>query len=192
MQRKSSLWFSLHYNAIGGSEGKELACNRETWIQSLGQEDALENGMATDSSILSWRTPWREEPGGLQSMELQTIQHYRAILLSFVNIFKFYFIFKLYIIVLVLPNIKMNPPQVYMCYPSWTLLPPPSPYHPSGSSQCTSPKHPVLRMDYLYKHRKWTNPVLIFIKEKKKLWSEKYRLENFQISRIYYLAIIDN
>ena len=55
----------------------------------------------------------------------------------------FYFIFKLYIIVLVLPNIKMNPPQVYMCSPSWTLFPPPSPYHPSGSSQCTSPKHPV-------------------------------------------------
>ena len=57
--------------------------------------------------------------------------------------FKFYFIFKLYIIVLVLPNIKMNLPQVYMCSPSWTHLPPPSPYHPSGSSQCTSPKHPV-------------------------------------------------
>ena len=57
--------------------------------------------------------------------------------------FKFYFIFKLYITVLVLPNIKMNPPQVYMCSPSWTLLPPPSPLHPSGSSQCTSPKHPV-------------------------------------------------
>ena len=57
--------------------------------------------------------------------------------------FFFNFIFKLYIIVLVLPNIKMNPPQVYMCSPPWTLLPPPSPYHPSGSSQCTSPKHPV-------------------------------------------------
>ena len=38
----------------------------------------------------------------------------------------------------------MNLSQVYMCSPSWTLLPPPSPYHPSGSSQCTSPKHPVL------------------------------------------------
>ena len=58
-------------------------------------------------------------------------------------IFLFFFIFKLYTIVLVLPNIKMNPPQVYMCSPSWTLLPPPSPYDPSGSSQCTSPKHPV-------------------------------------------------
>ena len=42
-----------------------------------------------------------------------------------------------------MPNIIMNPPQVYMCSTSWTLLPPPSPYHPSGSSQCTSPKHPV-------------------------------------------------
>ena len=37
----------------------------------------------------------------------------------------------------------MNPPQVYMCSPSWTLLPSPSPYHPSGSSKYTSPKHPV-------------------------------------------------
>ena len=37
----------------------------------------------------------------------------------------------------------MNPPQVYMCSPSRTLLPPPSPYHPSGPSQCTSPNHPV-------------------------------------------------
>ena len=58
-------------------------------------------------------------------------------------LFLFYFIFKLHNIVLVLPNIEMNPPQVYMCSPSWTHLPPPSPYHPSGSSQCTSPKHPV-------------------------------------------------
>ena len=57
--------------------------------------------------------------------------------------FKFYFIFKLYNIGLVLPNINMNPPQVYICSLSWTLLPLPSPYHPSGSSQCTSPKHPV-------------------------------------------------
>ena len=46
-------------------------------------------------------------------------------LFLFIYFFKFYFIFKLYIIVLVLPNIKMNPPQVYMCSPSWTLLPPP-------------------------------------------------------------------
>ena len=52
-------------------------------------------------------------------------------------------IFFLFLIVLVLPYINMNPPWVYTCSPSWTTLPPPSPYHPSGSSQCTSPKHPV-------------------------------------------------
>ena len=61
--------------------------------------------------------------------------------------FKFYFIFKLYSIVLVLPNIEMNPPQVYPCSPSWTLLPSPSPYPPSGPSQCTSPKHPASCID---------------------------------------------
>ena len=44
---------------------------------------------------------------------------------------------------MVLPCINMNPPQVYTCSPFWTSLPPPSLYHPSGSSQCTSPKHPV-------------------------------------------------
>ena len=49
----------------------------------------------------------------------------------------------LYNIVLVLPYINMNLPWVYTCSPSWTPLPPPSSYHPSGSSQCTSPKHPV-------------------------------------------------
>ena len=44
---------------------------------------------------------------------------------------------------MVLPYIDMNPPQVYMSSQPWTPLPPPSPYHLSGSSQCTSPKHPV-------------------------------------------------
>ena len=43
---------------------------------------------------------------------------------------------------MILPYININPPQVYTCSPSWTLLHP-SPYCPSGSSQCTSPKHPV-------------------------------------------------
>ena len=43
---------------------------RETWVQSLGGEDPQEEGMATDSSILSWRVPWTEEPGGLQSTGL--------------------------------------------------------------------------------------------------------------------------
>jgi len=47
----------------------------ETWIQSLGWEDALEKGMATHSSILAWRIPWTEDPGGLQSMGLQRVEH---------------------------------------------------------------------------------------------------------------------
>ena len=49
----------------------------------------------------------------------------------------------LYNIVVVLPHIDMNPPWVYMCSPSKTSLPPPSPSHPSGLSQCTSPEHPI-------------------------------------------------
>ena len=49
----------------------------------------------------------------------------------------------LYNIVLILPYIDLNLPWVYMCSPSWTPLPPPSPSNPSGSSQCTSPEHPV-------------------------------------------------
>ena len=47
----------------------------ETWVQSLGQEDTLEEGMATHSSILAWRIPCTEEPGELQSMGLQTVRH---------------------------------------------------------------------------------------------------------------------
>ena len=57
-----------------------------------------------------------------------------------------------YNIVFGLPCINMNLPQAYTCSPSWTPLPPPSPYHPSGSSQCTSPKHPVsaLNLDWRF------------------------------------------
>ena len=44
---------------------------QDTWVQSLGQEDPLEKGMATYYSILAWRIPWTEEPGGLQSMGSQ-------------------------------------------------------------------------------------------------------------------------
>ena len=48
---------------------------QETQIQSLGWENSLEKGMATHSSILAWRIPWTEEPGGLQSMGLQRVRH---------------------------------------------------------------------------------------------------------------------
>ena len=48
---------------------------QEVWVRSLGPEDPLEKGMATHSSILAWRIPWTEEPGGLQSVGLQRAWH---------------------------------------------------------------------------------------------------------------------
>ena len=51
-----------------------LPAMRETWVQFLGLEDPLEKGKATHSSILAWRIPGREEPGGLQSMGLQRVR----------------------------------------------------------------------------------------------------------------------
>ena len=46
---------------------------QETWIRSLGQEGCLEKGMTTHSSVLAWKIPWTEEPGGLQSMGPQRV-----------------------------------------------------------------------------------------------------------------------
>ena len=48
---------------------------QETWVQSLGREDPLEEEMATHSSTLAWKIPWTEEPGGLQSMGSQRVGH---------------------------------------------------------------------------------------------------------------------
>ena len=50
---------------------KDLPAIQETWVRSLGQEDPLEKGMATHSSILAWKIPWTEEPGGLEFMGSQ-------------------------------------------------------------------------------------------------------------------------
>ena len=54
---------------------KPLPALQETWVQSLGQKDPLEKKMATHSSILAWRIPWTEEPGGLKSMGSQRVGH---------------------------------------------------------------------------------------------------------------------
>ena len=51
---------------------KNLPAMQETWVRSLGQEDPLEEEMATYSITLAWRIPWREEPGGLQAMGSQS------------------------------------------------------------------------------------------------------------------------
>ena len=62
-----------------GVSSKYPACQgrrcKITWVWSLGQEDPLEKGMATHSSILAWRIPWTEEPGGLQSTGSQRVRH---------------------------------------------------------------------------------------------------------------------
>ena len=48
---------------------------QETWVQSLGWEDTLEEGTATHSSVLAWRVPWTDEPGGLQFVVSQGVRH---------------------------------------------------------------------------------------------------------------------
>ena len=60
---------------FSGSAVKNLPAKQETWVQLLGQEDPLENEMATHSSVLAWEIPWTEEPGRLQSMGSQRVGH---------------------------------------------------------------------------------------------------------------------
>ena len=67
----------------GGQMVKNLPAMQETQVQSLGQEDPLEKGMATHSSILAWRIPWTEEPGGLQSMGSKSDTTEQLILITF-------------------------------------------------------------------------------------------------------------
>ena len=61
-------WASLVVQTI-----KNLSAMHETWVRSLGQEDPLEKGIATHSSILAWKIPWTEEPGRLQSIRSQRV-----------------------------------------------------------------------------------------------------------------------
>ena len=65
------IWASLVAQMV-----KNVAAMQETRVQSLGQEDPLEEGMATHSSVFAWRIPWTEEPGGLkQFMGSQRVGH---------------------------------------------------------------------------------------------------------------------
>ena len=77
--RLSELWQLTSWLGFpGGSDGKkekDLPAMPETWVHSLGQEDPLEKGMATQSSILAWRILWTEESGGLLYMESQRVRH---------------------------------------------------------------------------------------------------------------------
>ena len=67
--------YSLVLGFPGGSDGEESSCSAEDPGLIPGSEDSLEKGMATHSSILAWRIPWTEEPGGLQSMGSQRVGH---------------------------------------------------------------------------------------------------------------------
>ena len=70
MGKLSWYWASLVTQMV-----KNLFAVWETGVQSLGGEDALEKEMVTHSSILAWRIPWTEQPGGRQSMGSQRVQH---------------------------------------------------------------------------------------------------------------------
>ena len=67
--------FLLFKTSLVAQKVKRLPTTQETWVRSLSWEDLLEKEMATTSSLLAWRIPWTEEPGGLQSTGLQRIGH---------------------------------------------------------------------------------------------------------------------
>ena len=68
---------AIHRGFPGGASGKEptCQCRRQVRVQSLGQADPLEEGMATHSSVLSWRILWTEKPGELWSIVIQRTGH---------------------------------------------------------------------------------------------------------------------
>ena len=68
-------WDQHPWGSVVAQTVKCLPAVQETQVQSLGWEDPLEKEMATHSSILAWKIPWTEEPGGLQSMGLQRVRH---------------------------------------------------------------------------------------------------------------------
>ena len=65
---------------------EHLPAMRETWVRSLDREDPLEKEMATNSSILAWRIPWTEEPGGLQSTGSQRVGHHSNFTFTFSSV----------------------------------------------------------------------------------------------------------
>ena len=75
---KFKYFLSSYLGFPGGISDRESTCQfrrHETWVQSLGRKDPLEEEVVTDSSILAWRIPWTEEPGRLQSTGSQRVGH---------------------------------------------------------------------------------------------------------------------
>ena len=73
MSRKNNIL--LQTASLVAQRLKRLPPMWETWVRSLGREDALEKEMVTHSTILTWRIPWTEKPGRLQSTGLQRVRH---------------------------------------------------------------------------------------------------------------------
>ena len=70
------VYFTLYpWTSLVAQMVKNLSAVWETRVWSLGREDPLEKGMATHSSILTWRVPWTEKTGGLQSLDLQRVRN---------------------------------------------------------------------------------------------------------------------
>ena len=67
--------YSLTRASLVALTVKNLPAVQETWVPSLGWKDPMEKGMATHFSMLVWRIPWTEEPGRIQSMGLQRVEH---------------------------------------------------------------------------------------------------------------------
>ena len=70
------LLFKTNGASLVAQSVKNLSVVQETWVRSQGWEDPLEKEMVTHSSILAWKIPWTEEPGGLQSMVSQRVGHH--------------------------------------------------------------------------------------------------------------------
>ena len=72
---ENKTWILILHYFPHSSVGKDLFSMQETKVQFWGQEELLEKELATHASILSWRIPWMEEPGGLQSVGLHRVRH---------------------------------------------------------------------------------------------------------------------
>ena len=112
------LWFAYDFSYVSVTFFLTYFC-------CIGSTEEIQKGKLTVEKLL-----------------LFFFRHKKSFFLMDKNFFSVLFIL-LYNIVFVLPYFDMNPPWVYVCSPSWTPLLPPSPSHPSWSSQCTSPEHPV-------------------------------------------------
>ena len=108
-----------------------------------GNSRAIQASLCETETVNQMLTLKKWEEESTVGVWSRRISRQKPVLLFQLTYLSFFFFFALYNIVLVWPYINMHLPWVYLCSPFWTLLPPPSPYHPSGSSQCTSPKLPV-------------------------------------------------